>query len=193
LIDDAVLEVKTADGSYKPYDGAVDLAVHRAALSASGQAGKPALRVRGKMLQNSSALTAWAFHRGLSPIGDWGNLLVTFSVFLFALSTMISWSYYGDRCIEYLFGVRYVLAYRLVYVVFIFIGSVAALRIVWDFGDLALGLMAIPNLIAVVLLLPQVVRLTNDYFKRMASGDGDAGDAGDADDGGAGDASEADA
>jgi AGCS family alanine or glycine:cation symporter len=138
-------------------------------------------------------LTAWAFHRGLSPIGDWGNLLVTFSVFLFALSTMISWSYYGDRCIEYLFGVRYVLAYRLVYVVFIFIGSVAALRIVWDFGDLALGLMAIPNLIAVVLLLPQVVRLTNDYFKRMASGDGDAGDAGDADDGGAGDASEADA
>jgi AGCS family alanine or glycine:cation symporter len=105
-------------------------------------------------------------------------LLVTFSVFLFALSTMISWSYYGDRCVEYLFGARFVLPYRLVYVAFVFIGSVAALRIVWDFGDLALGLMAVPNLIAVVLLMPEVVKLSNDYFKRMAAGGGDAGSGG---------------
>ncbi len=175
FIDAAVLEVKTADGSFKPYDGAVTLQVQAAALKPPKEGGKLKFRVRGKMLQNSSALTAWAFDRGLSPIGDWGNLLVTFSVFLFALSTMISWSYYGDRCIEYLFGARFVLPYRLVYVVFVFIGSVAALRIVWDFGDLALGLMAVPNLIAVVLLMPEVVKITNDYFKRMAAGGGDAG------------------
>jgi AGCS family alanine or glycine:cation symporter len=178
LIDDAVLEFKTADGSFKPYAGAVTLQVKAAALKPPTGGAKLKFRVRGKMLQNSSALTAWAFQRGLSPIGDWGNLLVTFSVFLFALSTMISWSYYGDRCVEYLFGARFVLPYRLVYVAFVFIGSVAALRIVWDFGDLALGLMAVPNLIAVVLLMPEVVKLSNDYFKRMAAGGGDAGSGG---------------
>ena len=60
------------------------------------------LVLHGGMLQNSSALTSWAFQKGLAPIGDFGSLLVTICVFLFALSTMISWSYYGDRCVTYL-------------------------------------------------------------------------------------------
>ena len=75
--------------------------------------------IQGHMLQNSSALTAWAFSVGLSPLFDWGGAIVTVCVFLFAFSTMVSWSYYGDRCIEYLFGVRYITLYRLAFVCFV--------------------------------------------------------------------------
>ena len=120
----------------------------------------------GKMLLNSSALTARAFKKGLSPIGDWGNYLVTLCVFLFALSTMISWSYYGDRCVTYLWGSKWVLAYRVIYTCFVFVGAVSALELVWAYGDLALGLMAFPNLFAILLLSPKVLEITKDYFDR---------------------------
>lgn len=126
------------------------------------------LVVQGEALLNSSALTAEAFRRGLDIFGsDWGNWVVTLSVFLFALSTMIAWSYYGDRATVYLLGHRYVIVYRLIYVGFVFLGAVFALRVVWDYGDLALGFMAVPNLIAVLALSPRVVRLTRDYVTRM--------------------------
>ncbi len=121
----------------------------------------------GKMVQTSSALTAWGFAKGLSLLGGWGGLVVTFSVFLFAISTMISWSYYGDRCVTYLFGSQYVMLYRLVYLVFVYLGATMALDVVWAFGDLGTGLMAVPNLIAVLLLLPKVISLTKDYFSRL--------------------------
>lgn len=128
---------------------------------------KPAgLEVSGRMLQNSSALTALAFERGLSPLVGGGNYIVTLCVFLFALSTMISWSYYGDRCVTYLFGAAWVRLYRLIYVGFAFLGSVLALEVVWTFGDLALGVMAMPNLIAVLLLSPKVVEITQSYFSK---------------------------
>ena len=119
------------------------------------------------MLQNGSALTSWAFDIGLSPLGDFGNYIVTLCVFLFAISTMISWSYYGDRCVTYLFGARYVLLYRGLFLLFSFIGSIAALELVWTMGDIALGLMTVPNLIAVVFLTPKIISLSNDYFQRM--------------------------
>jgi len=135
--------------------------------SAGKEVGPAKLLLKGGMLQNSSALTGWAFKRGLSPIGDFGNYLVTICVFLFALSTMISWSYYGDRCVTYLFGSKYVIPYRLVFIGFVALGAILSLEVVWAYGDLALGLMTVPNLIAVVLLSPKIVELSRDYFKRM--------------------------
>lgn len=126
-----------------------------------------AVTVAGRTLRNSSALTAWAFKEGLSPLGDWGNFIVTVCVFLFAISTMISWSYYGDRCITYLFGVKWVIVYRLVYIGFVYVGATTALDIVWAYGDLALGLMTLPNLLAIALLSPRLAKLTRDYFARM--------------------------
>jgi len=93
--------------------------------------------------------------------------VVTLSVFLFALSTMISWSYYGDRCVTYLWGSKMVLPYRIIYTVFVFVGSVTALELVWAYGDLALGLMAIPNLIAILLLSPKLLEITKEYFARV--------------------------
>jgi AGCS family alanine or glycine:cation symporter len=125
------------------------------------------LELKGEMLQLGSPLTAWAFDLGLAPIGDFGALIVTLCVFLFAVSTIISWSYYGDRCVTYLFGTRYVIVYRAVYIGFVYLGATTALETVWTFGDVALGLMTVPNLIAVLLLSPKIVQLSRDYFKRM--------------------------
>jgi len=164
--------LRVHEGEQIPYAGALRFTPGGAKLEPldkkEGQGEEIELKLAGRMLFTSSALTAWAFERGLSPLGNWGSYVVTFAVFLFALSTMISWSYYGDRAIEYLGGAKYVTIYRIVYVLFVYIGSVSALRIVWDYGDLAIGLMAVPNLIAVALLSPEVVRMTKDYFRRMA-------------------------
>jgi AGCS family alanine or glycine:cation symporter len=115
----------------------------------------------GECLQNSSALTTWAFEHELGGFGRW---IVTLCVFLFALSTTISWSYYGDRCAEYLFGITAVPIYRWVYTIVVFVGAVLALEVVWAYGDLALGLMAAPNLIAIFVLGNRVKRSTDTYF-----------------------------
>ena len=94
------------------------------------------------------------------------QLIADFAVFLFAVSTAISWSYYGDRATVYLFGHRYVIYYKVVFLLMHFLGAVFSLELVWGFGDIALGLMALPNLIAIVLLLPKLRVLTDDYFSR---------------------------
>ena len=139
-------------------------------VSLTGENGTSlSLDLRGRAYQNSSALTAFAFRETFEKAfgwGDLGNYIVTFCVFLFGISTMISWSYYGDRCVVYLFGVRYVMLYRCIYVGFSFLGAVLALETVWAYGDLALGLMSVPNLIAVLLLSPALARLAKDYFSR---------------------------
>ncbi len=120
----------------------------------------------GEILQNGSPLTAWAFKRGLAPIGNWGNYIVTFAVFLFAISTAISWSYYGDRSIEYLIGESAILPYRFAFCIVHFLGAIFSLEIVWGFGDTALGLMTIPNLIALFALSGVASKLAKDYFSR---------------------------
>jgi AGCS family alanine or glycine:cation symporter len=158
FIDNPVL---LEDG--EPYSGPLTVD----GTSVKGEKGESLnLEISGKMLLSSSALTAWAFQEGFRPIAPWGNLIVTFAVFLFALSTVISWSYYGDRCVEYLFGVKYVMLYRTLYCCFTYLGAVTALETVWAYGDLALGLMSAPNLIAIILLSPILVKISRDYFSR---------------------------
>ncbi len=116
---------------------------------------------------NGSPMTAYAFETALSPlIGPYGKYLVTVAVFLFGISTAISWSYYGDRSIQYLAGERAVKPYKYMFLFMHFMGAIFSLEIVWGFGDIALGLMAIPNLIAVILLTPKVREMTKDYFSR---------------------------
>jgi AGCS family alanine or glycine:cation symporter len=117
----------------------------------------------GKLL-NGAALTAWAFERGLSPLFSGGHYLVTVSVPLFAFSTAIAWSYYGDRCTEFLFGARAIPVYRIVFVVFHFIGSLFTLKLVWTMADVSNGLMAAPNLIALIGLAGLARREWAAYF-----------------------------
>ena len=124
----------------------------------------PAMMLHGDMAQNGSPLTAWAFREGLGrTAGGRGHLLVTLAVFLFGLSTAISWSYYGDRAVFYLFGPRWTLPYRVVFCVMHFLGAVYSLELVWAFGDMALGLMTLPNLLSILLLTGKVKLWTKEY------------------------------
>ncbi len=111
----------------------------------------------------SAHLTGLAFDTGLPGTG-W---MVSVGIIFFAFSTLISWSYYGDRAIDYLLGKKAITPYRIIYVLFVFIGAVLHFPVVINFCDAMNGLMAIPNLIAIALLSPLVAKLTRDYFKRM--------------------------
>ncbi len=118
-------------------------------------------------LLNGAALTAWAFKQGLSPIFANGQFIVTLAVPLFAYSTMISWSYYGDRSVSFLWGRKAIMPYRFVFVAFTFIGATLSLPLVWAMADVSNGLMAAPNLVAILFLARPAKRDYNDYFRRM--------------------------
>ncbi len=117
----------------------------------------------GEML-NSSILTAFAFKKGLYWLFPYGDKLITLSVALFAISTAISWSFYGDRATDYLFGAKGTKIYKWFFLLFVFIGAIAQLEDVWNFGDAALGFMTLPNLLAIILLSGKLKKMTKDYF-----------------------------
>ena len=108
-----------------------------------------------------AALTARAFTLEFGAVGGW---IVAVGLTLFAFSTIIAWSYYGDRCALYLFGQRAVLPYRLLFVALVFVGSLVSLKLVWNIADITNLLMALPNLIAVILLAGLVKKLRDQYF-----------------------------
>jgi AGCS family alanine or glycine:cation symporter len=116
--------------------------------------------------ENGAPLTMQGFRQGLAPLGDWGHYIVLFCVMLFAISTAISWSYYGDRSANYLLGSKAVLPYKMAFVGAHFVGAVLPLAAVWGMGDVFLAIVILPNLLALVLLAPKVVEMTNDYFER---------------------------
>ncbi len=120
----------------------------------------------GDAAATGAPLTQMAFDRGLKRFGNWGGLIVAVSVFLFAISTAISWSYYGDRCVNYLFGPKAVLPYKIAYLIMHFVGAVASLATIWTIGDISLGFVTFPNLLALILLSGTVVAMTKSYFKR---------------------------
>ena len=117
-------------------------------------------------LFNSSLLTSFAFKEGLSWLFGYGDKIVTLAVILFAISTAISWSFYGDRSIEYLFGEKSILPYKWMFLVFVFIGAIAELEAIWAFGDAALGFMTIPNLLSIILLSGALKRAQTKYFSQ---------------------------
>lgn len=102
-----------------------------------------------------------------SSLGQFG--LVVFSIILplFAFTTILSWAYYGEKSFEYIFGSKYSIIYKVIYVVLIVVGSVASVTFVWDLADFFNGLMAIPNLIALFVLAGVVTRITRNYFARQ--------------------------
>ena len=146
----------------QPFSGAVDPA--RAVAMADD--GRELTVLYGQAYETGAPLTQMGFQRGLAPLGDWGHYIVIFSVFLFAISTAISWSYYGDRCANYLFGPNAIIPYKLVFVAMHFIGAVLPLAVVWSLGDIFLAIVIIPNLIALIFLAPQIREMTESYFTR---------------------------
>jgi AGCS family alanine or glycine:cation symporter len=120
----------------------------------------------GDAPESGAPLTMLSFRRGLSPIADIGHHIVFICVLLFGISTSISWSYYGDRCAAYLFGRKAVIPYRALFVGMHLVGALIAPVAAWDLGDLALGILILPNLVALVLLSGKVKNLTDSYFER---------------------------
>jgi len=112
-------------------------------------------------------LTVAAFNQSLP---GFGSLIVASAVVLFAYSTAISWSYYGEKGVEYLFGSRMILPYKFLYVGLIFVGASWKLGPVLNFSDATIGLMAVPNVIALIFLLPRVRKATADYMGRLYQG-----------------------
>ncbi|UNC93762.1 sodium:alanine symporter family protein [Candidatus Contubernalis alkalaceticus] len=110
-----------------------------------------------------AALTTEAFNRGLPGPG---GLIVAFGLIFFAFTTLLAWSFYGEKCFEFLFGTRASLRYRQVWIPFILVGAVGGLRGIWNLADTLNGLMAVPNLVGLVGLSGLVVKLTKEYFKR---------------------------
>ena len=95
---------------------------------------------------------------------SFGPAVLTIGMLTFVFSTILGWSYYGERAAEYLWGKSLILPYRLLWVVAVYAGSVASLNFVWDFSDLANGLMAAPNLVALLLLSNVVASDTRRYL-----------------------------
>ena len=111
--------------------------------------------------ENGHALSNLAFN---SVLGDIGSDVIAIGLVVFAFTTLLGWSYYGERCAEYLFGKKIILPYRILWVVFIPLGALGSLKIVWVFSDVMNGLMALPNLLAVAMLSPVVFKVTRAYF-----------------------------
>ena len=111
--------------------------------------------------ENGAALSAAAFDMALPGIGGY---VVTLGLALFAFTTLLGWSFYGEKCVEYLFGVKSIIPFRVLWIIAVPIGATSDLKFTWLVADTLNALMALPNLIALLLLSPVVFKLTKEYF-----------------------------
>lgn len=144
-----------------PYTGTVDV------VNGHADVGESDVVFNGKSLLHSAPLTAEAFTR--SFFGEWGKYIVSIGLLLFAFSTAISWSYYGDRSVTFLFGSKYVVYYRILYVVGFFFAGFTDTTIIWNLSLLTVVFMAIPNLLGLLLLRKDVKGTIRDYWVNFKS------------------------
>lgn len=112
--------------------------------------------------ETGASLSTLAYGQGISG----GNYIVTIGLVIFAFTTLIGWSYYGERCAEFIFGTAIIIPYRIVWVVAVMTGALIKLNFVWLLADVMNGFMAIPNLIALALLSPIIFKVTKDYLNK---------------------------
>jgi len=140
-----------------PFTGALEIR--------NGQQVRSDVEIRGRSLLHSVPLTAEAFKR--SFLGEFGQYAVTVGLALFAFSTAIAWSYYGDRGMTFLFGTRSVMPYRVLYVVGVFLATVVDTSLVWLISAVTLALMTLPNLLGLMLMHKEVKALTQAYWTKF--------------------------
>jgi AGCS family alanine or glycine:cation symporter len=116
--------------------------------------------------ETGAALTSLAFETGLP---GFGNYVVAISLAIFAFTTIIGWSFYGERCIEFLFGVKAIVPYRVIWILAIPVGATINLGLIWLIADTLNAMMALPNLVALLLLSPVVFKLTREHFEKERS------------------------
>ena len=146
------VKVLNEDGA--PFSGSIEV-----------DSGKPDLSevtFEGESLIHSAALTTEAFKRGF--FGDFGQYIVSIGLLLFAFSTAISWSYYGDRAMTYLWGSGSVKYFRIVYVVAFFLASFTDTQIIWTLSGITIALMTLPNLLGILLLSKEMKSTVADYW-----------------------------
>jgi len=141
----------------KPYDGPLEVV--------DGQLQDRAIAISGNSLLHSVPLTVEAFKR--SFLGEYGQYAVTVGLVLFAFSTALAWSYYGDRAITYLIGVQAVQPYRLLYVAGFFVATIVDTSIIWLISAVTLAIMTLPNLIGLMLMRKEIKGLVEDYWARL--------------------------
>lgn len=127
----------------------------------SGKVAVSGISLSGKSLIHSAELTAKAFSSGV--LGKYGEYIVAIGLLLFAFSTVIAWSYYGDRSTAYIFGERGVIWYRILYVFCFFLASIIDTEVVWNIAYVVVALVTIPNLIAVIVLRKEIKSLSDEY------------------------------
>lgn len=123
------------------------------------------LQVRGKSLIHSVDLTSEAFTRGV--FGEYGQYVVSIGLILFAFTTSVAWSYYGDRAMTYLFGLPSVTPYRVVYVIGFFVAAIADTSLVWLVSAITIALMTLPNLAAILLLHKEMRETITEYWDQF--------------------------
>jgi len=129
------------------------------------------IQLTGRSLLHSAPLTTMAFSRGL--LGEAGSFIIPISLLLFAFSTAISWSYYGDRAVTFLWGIDKVRYYRVLYVLGFFAASIIDTTIIWTFSGIAIALMTIPNIIGILLLHREMKETVANYWATMDFSDKD--------------------
>tara|TARA_B100001765_G_scaffold80214_2_gene49104 strand:- start:745 stop:2427 length:1683 start_codon:yes stop_codon:yes gene_type:complete len=134
-----------------------------------GQLEDASIVVTGKSLLHSVPLTTRAYTRGI--FGEYGQYIVSIGLMLFAFSTAIAWSYYGDRAMTYLFGPKSVLPYRIVYVLGFFYAALADTTIVWNISLITIVLMTVPNLVGILFMHREMKQTVDDYWKKTEHGD----------------------
>ncbi|MBI90779.1 MAG: sodium:alanine symporter family protein [Gammaproteobacteria bacterium] len=136
---------------------------------ADGQLEDASIVVTGKSLLHSVPLTTRAYTRGI--FGEYGQYIVSIGLMLFAFSTAIAWSYYGDRAMTYLFGPKSVLPYRIVYVLGFFYAALADTTIVWNISLITIVLMTVPNLVGILFMHREMKQTVDDYWRKTGHGD----------------------
>ena len=121
--------------------------------------------IYGKSLLHSAPLSSEAFKKGF--FGDWGKYVIPLSLLLFAFTTAVAWSYYGDRAVTFLWGNKYVKYYHIIYVIAFFIASFTDTTIIWTFSGIAIAMMAIPNLIGILFLHKEIKSLVAAYWAKI--------------------------
>ena len=125
------------------------------------------ISVRGESLLHSVPLTTRAFTKGL--FGEYGQYIVSVGLVLFAFSTVIAWSYYGDRAMTYLFGSRSVLPYRVFFVIGFFYAALADTTLIWNISLITIVFMTVPNLLGILCMHKEVKKTINDYWNQFDS------------------------
>lgn len=154
-------DVKVWQGD-RPFTGNLAVKSGRLVLPAGP---KEEIYLSGRSLLHSAPLSTEAFKKGY--LGDWGQYIIPLSLLLFAFSTAIAWSYYGDRAVTYLWGSRYVRAYHVIYVAGFFLASFTDTTIVWTLSGITVALMTLPNLIGILLLRKEVKTSVGEYWEKM--------------------------